>query len=455
MSERRGEPTRQARPQQRSIGLERVIEAALEPGYFISYRRSSGFVEELEEVRESVLALVAEGEADRAVGLLELFIAGCYEKAEEIDDSGGTFGDFVGELFCDWIRARQVAGADPDDTAHVLLSWMEADDYGFCHELEARAVEVVDASGLSAFERAVGARWGGGGSPDAFHRRRRAEVLRAIYIARGDPEAYVALCEEEDDWASRDCEQLARLYLRVGQAEEALSWVERGLEIKERGERAHRAAWELPRIRRRVLLELGREGEALASAWDDFGSSPSGPAYRELMELVPHENRDEWHGRAMEAADEAGLHLRVELFVETSAVERLARTVESALDEELLLLSHHSLERAAAELLPPHPVLSAKLHWIMASRILNAAKSPSYPTALGHLQRVREILLEHERTSDWDALVSDIRSRHGRKSRFMPGFDRLVAGKALSGPSFVDRARTRWRKATGEGGVDS
>jgi hypothetical protein len=454
MSERRGMAGRQSGSQQRFGGWERVIESALEPGYFIPYRRSSGFVEELEEARQSVLALAAEGEAVRAVTVLELFIAGCYEKAEETDDSDGTFGDFVGALFCDWIRTRQVAGADPDDTARVLLSWIENDDYGFCHDLEVRAVEAFDAPGLFSFESAVRSRWGANDPPDDFHRRRRAEVLRAIHIARSDPEAYAALCQEEDDWASRDCEELARLCLRVGRAEEALSWVDQGLEIKRRGERRHRESWDLPRLRRRALLELGRSGEALASAWNDFRSSPSGLAYSELMELAPSENRDEWHGRAMETAEEAGLHVRVELFIETSEVERLARTAELAVDEELLLLTHYSLERAAAELLSTYPLLAAKLHRIMAARILNAAKSASYPTALGHLERVRDILLEDGRTSDWDAIVSDIRSRHGRKSRFMPGFERLVAGKPLGGPPFLDRARTRWHRAAGEGGED-
>jgi hypothetical protein len=98
----------------------------------------------------------------------------------------------------------------------------------------------------------------------------------------------------------------------------------------------------------------------------------------------------------------------------------------------------------------PTAVLIPKLHRIMAFRILNAGKSKSYPAALGHLEQVRDILLEEGETSDWGALVSGIRSRHGRKSGFGPGFERLVAGQPLRGPSLLDRARTRWHKATGE-----
>ncbi|MGH9372469.1 MAG: hypothetical protein ACRD15_13135 [Vicinamibacterales bacterium] len=83
------------------------------------------------------------------------FFAGCYEKANEIDDSSGTFGDFVGLLHCVWITARQAAGADADETATRLLAWMEADPYGFCHNLERGATKVLNKTGLAALIKNV------------------------------------------------------------------------------------------------------------------------------------------------------------------------------------------------------------------------------------------------------------------------------------------------------------
>src|SRR2546427_87313 len=55
----------------------------------------------------------------RAVSLYETFLAGCYEKAEELDDSSGNFGMFVVRLYRDWIKARQAASADGDETARL------------------------------------------------------------------------------------------------------------------------------------------------------------------------------------------------------------------------------------------------------------------------------------------------------------------------------------------------
>ncbi|HLF06152.1 MAG TPA: hypothetical protein VI893_03080 [Thermoplasmata archaeon] len=81
------------------------MEAALDPGSFIAYRKSWDFIDGLEEVKEQIERLT-KTQPRRAVGCCETFIAACYEKANEIDDSGGSFGMFVEDLFCLWTKAR-------------------------------------------------------------------------------------------------------------------------------------------------------------------------------------------------------------------------------------------------------------------------------------------------------------------------------------------------------------
>ena len=102
--------------------MERLIETARAPGRFVSYDASFSFVSELGTVEDELAKLIPTAPA-QAVALYETFLAGCHEKAEEIDDSSGSFGQFVGELHRGWIRARQAAGADPDQTATRLLRW--------------------------------------------------------------------------------------------------------------------------------------------------------------------------------------------------------------------------------------------------------------------------------------------------------------------------------------------
>jgi hypothetical protein len=111
------------RPQPRDP-LEAAVEAALQPGRFIAYRAGSDFVSSLEEVAGQIEKLV-HTDPERAGGLYETFLAGCYEKAEELDDSSGSFGMFVESLYCGWIKARQAARSDADETVKLLLDRME------------------------------------------------------------------------------------------------------------------------------------------------------------------------------------------------------------------------------------------------------------------------------------------------------------------------------------------
>ena len=132
--------------------LERAIEAALSPGSFISYKTAWSFVDDVQTVANGIENIV-KNEPERAARLYETFIAACHEKADEIDDSGGNFGMLVEDLFRGWIKARQVAKQDPDETASSLLSWMEDDPYGFCYDLDREVVKVLDKKGLEASER--------------------------------------------------------------------------------------------------------------------------------------------------------------------------------------------------------------------------------------------------------------------------------------------------------------
>jgi len=163
------------RPRAKADPLEHEIELALNPGVFIADRGCSKFVRDLDEVSAKIAELVDTAPA-RAVALYATFLAGCYEKAEEVDGSSGDFGQCVDELFCGWIKARQADGADPDETATRLLRWMDDDPYGFCHRLEKDAAKVFDKAGLAAFVTQVRARFDGTMNRPSWSAPRRAGV---------------------------------------------------------------------------------------------------------------------------------------------------------------------------------------------------------------------------------------------------------------------------------------
>lgn len=430
--------------------FEAAIEDALTPGVFIGYRDHVGFVEGLESVQAKIARLIKEGKASRAVQLLETFIAGCYEKSEEIDDSGGSFGLFVEGLFRDWVTARQAARADPDETAGLLLSWIEDDDYGYAHGLEQETVKALDRAGLAALERAVHGRLGDQEKGSFLHRR-KVEILKAIHVRRRDVDAYAALCEQEDELAPRDCEVLAELCVTRRRPEAALAWVERALELESKGRWPNRSAWRLPDLRRGILKKLGRSEEALSSAWEDYRNAPSVYSYGDLMKFVPRGQRADWHRKALAVLDRAELSAQIEILAETSEWDRLAEVVNRASRRALMALSHSITEPPAKKLAKAHPRSAAKLYLALGLRILEAKKSRYYDVALDHFEQARRILLRQGRAAEWAKLVTEVREKHGRKSGFMPGFERLAAEGRTSTrrPSFLERARQRWARKGG------
>ena len=428
--------------------LERAIEAAMRPGDFIDYKRGWDFVHGVEAVAAKVKKLIGKGQAAGAVALFETFIAAAYEKAEEIDDSSGSFGMFVDQLFCDWVRARQAAKAKPEETVELLLAWMDGDDYGFCHELERDLVKVLNKRGLRAFAAQVRSRLEASAPDDrgsaGYPRRRWTAALKRILAAQGDAEGYVALAEETAI-ASEDCSAVAGIYEARGKLDEALAWVERGLALTSK-ERYSSAEYELKKRQRALLPRLGRAGEAVASAWADFERSSSKYSYETLMQIVPEADRPAWHRKAMAAADHGDLSSVIGLFVETGEIERLAARIDSATDDEPEGMSHYTTEPAAELLTEGHPALAARVFRALGLRIVNAKKNKYYDAALGNFERARDCYAAAGQQEKWDALAAEVRREHGRKYSFMPGFERVVdGGPAVElRPSFLERARSRW-----------
>lgn len=435
--------------------FEQEIEGALQPDYFITYGASGSFVEDLDRVEERIARLVGSAPG-RAVALYETFLAGCYEKADELDDSTGNFGMFVGSLFCGWVRARQAAGADPDETARRLMAWMDSDTYGFCYQLERDLVKELDKRGLVAFERCMRERFDGiataAASPGenardpAYLRRRAAEILRAILARQRNVEAYVALCEATA-LSPADCLALAGMLQARRKPAQALAWVERGLAL-EKKQPSPSADYELADLQRDLLSKLGRGDEALDAAWAQFNAHPNKYSYADLMRYVPKPDRSAWHAKAMDVAAGADLHSLIELWLETREIKRLIERLRTARDEELEAISHYATEPVAKKLAKTHPDVAAKVYRALGMRILKAKKSKFYDAALSNFKNVRGCYERAGMGAQWERLVCEIRAGHHRKRAFMSLFEEIVAGAASTKPPFLERAKARWAKSS-------
>src|SRR6266567_987137 len=299
------------------------MEEALRPGRYISEHASFSVVNEL----ESVAARIAAADPERAVGLYETFIAACYEKADEVDDSSGYFGMFGGSLFARWVTARQAVSADPADTVARLLRWMARDQYGFWSHVEDDIASALDEAGRAACAGHLKRLLDTGTEP-AFIQRQIDTLLRAVYIAQRDAGAYIALAERSG-LTAKDCLAMATILAAKDDPAAALTWTERGLGIE--------TSYDLRAKHRELLTVLGRHDEAIQNEWSHFTQVPTIYSYQTLMELVRETARDlaRWGdrgGRSVGALLSVLLPLFVDMEEETA---RLACVIDQCTDDHL------------------------------------------------------------------------------------------------------------------------
>ena len=226
---------------------------------------------------------------------------------------------------------------------------------------------------------------------------------------------------------------------------EALRWVERGIELANRAPNSSMTGYQLAKLRCDLLAKLGRGHEARDAAWAEYREHPSTYAYDDLMKYVPKAERAAWHEKAVEAAKGSDLDSLIELLLKTKELERLASLVRGSPGEALENISHHVTEPAAKKLEKTHPDVAARLWCAQGLRIVNAKKSKYYNAALSNFERARRCFARAGLVVEWQHVVERVRFDHRRKSGFMSRFEEIVAGSGPSQrPSFLQRAKARW-----------
>lgn len=448
------------KPTQARDPLLTKIEQELCLGRYISYGNMFDFVRHLEQVEEKLESLVDDGEAERAVGLYEAFLAGCYEKIEECDDSGANLSMFWHGLFCGWISARQAAGRPAHETVEQILRWQQNDDYGFCYRIEQDVAKTLDVEEFKLFVQHYEALVDNAladipdPKPTAIFEyennvRLPALSLKYVYEAKGGTKSYAALCDRTG-LSPKDCERLADMEISKKRWKQALAWVEKGLDLESTRDWHNEGSCGLASKIPKILAKLGRKDESLAIAWADFDKHPSDHTYEQFMEFVPKIARGDWHRRAMERAAQGDVNDLMDICVATGEWDILASRILATSDGALENISHYTLEPAAEGLVKRDMRASAKLYSALGLRILTSKKSKYYDAALSHLQRARDLWRKADLDTEWQAVVDRIYAEHSRKYGFMPGFERILAGKTERNPSFAEKARARWQRQVGE-----
>ena len=426
------------------------IEREFTFGQFISYNCAYDFIRDLEDLKNEI-ADIASSSPERAVALYEVFLHGCTEKIEEMDDSSGGMGMFFSDLFCSWVAVRQKANCSAEDTLDLIKKWQEKDDYCLCYDLEKELIKVFNKKTLdllknrtlAGIEKGMASSKKGDLSLLPYEVRSKVELIKQIYDQKNNSKKYIEFVEKYGV-TKDDCECIAKIFHRKKKYAEALEWVEKGLDSGTKKGKASSSAYQLIDLKKDLLSKLGNNDEALEMAWVDFKKHPSSYSYSDLMEYVPKQANKNWHEKVISFIKDGPIEPIFDICAKTKEYEVLVGRILKSSDQSLESLGHYSTGKVAEALIKKFPKAAAKVYRAQGVRIVKSKKSKYYHIAWEHFEMTKKLYHKTGQDSEWTKLVEEMVREHSRKSSFIGGFKEIVAGTKKKELSFAERAAKRW-----------
>jgi len=438
-----------APPKKKIDPLIDTIENTLNFGQFVSYNYTHDFIHELEEVQQNIDDLI-ELDPHRAVKLYEIFLHGCTEKINEMDDSGGNMGMFFSHLFCSWVIARQNANLPAKETLELINKWQESDEYGLCYDIEKELIDVFNRETLNLFKNNL--------ISDIeeylkLHNKNptdrilndKIKLVKYIYAAKKNLKAYIEF-SQKFGVTLKDCEEIAKIYQKNKKYNDALDWVEKGLKFPNNTRDYSFSKYDLTNLKKELLKQLGNKSEALNMAWSDFKKHPNKYAYLDLMKYVPVKDKNEWKIKAIDHIKDGPLEAVFEICMITKEYPVLVDQVMKCKHQTLENLSHYKTEEAANILSKKYPEAAAKIYRALGMRIVESKKSKYYHASWDHFEKAKGLYIKTGQEEEWKKLADNILREHSRKSGFISGFMEVVDGNKKKKLSLADRAKQRWKK---------
>jgi hypothetical protein len=388
---------------------------------YVDYSQVGEFGRELHAWLEQVELELMPRDPAEALALAEAFIQGDHVFFDRADDSSGVVGDAIRAACVLWLKAawrcESPASAWPDRIATLFA----ADQYGAREELLRRSDLLLSEEALRGLVASCEAKLGDAlEHPPATPKRvnwpasQASTALSLLSEALRDPDVLVrAMLRHSPSPNPMEKSTLAEAFLKYGQPEGALAWLE--------GSWAHLESTRL-HLHAQALAALGRTGEAALDRQQIFDASLAVCDLHAWIDLLPpHE-----HARAIEharvlAAAHANPTVVALLFMDIGD--------DSAAEVALVRDPGAIQGRDYGTLVPLAAALERKGLWAGATvvyrallvAILDRAYAPAYHHAARYWARLAALapnctVLRHlESPEVFDA---GIRARHKRKSSF-------------------------------------
>jgi len=418
---------------------QRALDEAVEPDGFVSYRDAYSYTQGIDEVIDSIEELLKEGNPAAVIDLAEYALDAVENAMGSIDDSAGYMSSILERLQELHLRACKKAKPDSEALARKLFEWELRTDYDTFYGAADTYAGVLGQKGLAIYRQLAEAEWGkvpalGPGRENAekyAKRFRITHIMETLARRTGNVDALAAVKERDLSLAYHYLD-IAETYKRAGQQDKALEWAERG--VKAFPQRTD------SRLREFLANEYHRRkrhDEAMALVWAEYTESST---LNEYQNLKAHAGSigswEQWRQKALEYLRQQIMDTKNARRTDRWAVYRNAdhselvrmflweKDIETAWREAQEGGCSNSLwMELAAKREKKHPEDALPIYQRQLEPVLDRKNNEAYKEALGFLRKIRELMAQLGRESEFAHYVSRLRATHKAKRNFMKLLD--------------------------------
>jgi uncharacterized Zn finger protein len=419
----------------------KAIASATRTNGFVDYHAAPDYARRVQQVIDSIAALLDDGHAAAVIQLTEYMLAKLENAIGHMDDSDGYMGGILPELHDLHHRACLRVKPDPVTLAQRLFDWEIKSDWEVFYGSASNYADVFGAEGLAQYRRLAESQWShirplGPGDKDdevSNERFRVTSIMEALARQTGDPEAIVEV-KRRDLSRSYSYLKIAEIYHEAGANDKALDWAEEGLKaFPQRDSR-------LVEFLAQEYHRRARHEDAMKLIWDQFVESPSLGHYQELnanaLKVQPNSNWPEWrkkalaHLRSLIAQEKQDQKPRDWHWVAHRDNSRLVEIFlwEKRYDEAWQEASIGGCSdtlwlRVAATREERHPGDAIPIYQEMIVTILKHANNSAYEEAVNLVRKIRELMARFGRDAKFDDYLVALRVEYKRKRNLMKLLD--------------------------------
>jgi uncharacterized Zn finger protein len=417
--------------------LKEIVRRALAvPGGFADYRGMRAFIARADSAADLLRNLLRTGRPAEAATLADYAVRRGISAYARTDDSGGAFGETLGQIAKLHLEACRAARPEGEALAAALFELQLLDDWGF-FDFEDYA-PLLGEKGVARYRALAEKAWseipvlepGARREPDST-RSIVTRIMETLARRDGDPDALVAV-KSRDLSHSHAFLEIAQILANAGRHDEALAWAERGRKSFPTEVHAPLVEFLVAANRRQR-----RHTDAANAAWDHFSRHPGLSSYKLLKKAAsgngawnawrekalahvraglkdPGRSRGQWHSAS------GGHSLLVEIFLdEGDSGAALAEAKAGGCTADLWM----KLANARAK---DHPHDAIEIYQARLDPLVNLKHNQAYDDAAELVGTIKKLMERVGKAKEFGEWLAGVKVRHKAKRNFMKRLEDLA-----------------------------